>query len=82
MRAFALVIAACAAACVGAALWLLVITARWYFSADYAPHAAGMPGYMAGGVQADGDGIFAPAILLLAVGIFLGRFAFNLWRKP
>jgi len=80
MRVMALCIAACAIACIGVALWLLFLTAQYYGSAAYAPHSGAMPGYTAGGVEADGDGIFIPGMLLLAVGVFLGKWAHNLWR--
>ncbi|GKT23219.1 hypothetical protein [Acidovorax sp. SUPP3334] len=81
MRVMALCIAACALACIGTALWLLLfVAAQYYGSAGYAPHSAAMPGYAAGTVQADGDGIFIPGMLLLAVGVFLGKWALNLWR--
>lgn len=82
MRVMALLIGASALGCFGIAFWLLIVTAKFYFGAEYAPSSAGMPGYTAGGVEADGGGIFAPCILLLAIGAFLGRFAFNLWRRP
>ena len=82
MRVMALLIGAGALGCFGMACWLLIVTAKFYFGAEYAPHSAGMPGYTAAGVEADGGGIFAPGLLLLAVGAFLGVFAFNLWRRP
>ncbi|WCM88737.1 hypothetical protein [Acidovorax sp. NCPPB 3576] len=82
MRLMACVIGACAIACIGAALWLLIVTAKYAGSEGYAPHSAAMPGYAAGGLEADGDGIFFPGLLLLAVGVFLGKWAWNLWRQP
>jgi len=82
VRVMALLTGASALGCLGIAFWLLIVAARFYFGAEYAPHSAGMPGYTARGVEADGGGIFAPGLLLLAVGAFLGRFAFNLWRRP
>ncbi|WP_140426802.1 hypothetical protein [Acidovorax sp. Root267] len=82
MRMMALVIGAIALACLGAALWLLAAAAGLYWGPEYAPGSAGMPGYKAAGVEADGGGIFFPGFLVLAVGVFLGKFALNLWRKP
>ena len=79
LKALAIAIGLGAAGCIGTALWLLALALRLYFSDAYAP-GAGTSFYTAGGIDADGAGIFAPAVLLLAVGLFLAKFAFNLWR--
>jgi hypothetical protein len=81
MKWIAALLAALAAACVAAAAWLWLKTWRFAHGPDYALDSAQQPGYSAGGVEADGGGIFTPAVLLLAVGLFLGRFAWNLWRE-
>lgn len=81
MKWIAALLAALAAACMGGAAWLWVTTWRFAKGADYALDSAQQPGYTARGVEADGSGIFAPAVLLLVVGLFLARFAWNLWRE-
>jgi len=80
MRTFALFLALASAACLGAAAWLGATTLRFFHSDAYAPHSARLPGYTAGRVEADGAGIFLPAGLLLVAGLFLAKFAWNLWR--
>ena len=81
MKWIAALLAALAAACVVGAAWLWRKTWRLAHGADYALGSAQQPGYAAGGVEADGGGIFVPAVLLLVVGLFLARFAWNLWRE-
>ncbi len=80
MKWIAALLAALAAACLAGGAWLWVKTWRFAHSADYALDSPNKPGYTAGGVEADGSGIFTPAVLLLVIGLFLGRFAWNLWR--
>ena len=80
MKWIAALLAALAAACVAGSAWLWVKTWRFAKGADYALDSAHQPGYTARGMEADGSGIFAPAVLLLVVGLFLARFAWNLWR--
>ncbi len=62
-------------------MWLLLATLHFYFGDEYAPKSAAMPSHTAGGVEADGSGILLPAMLLGAIGLFLAKFALNLWRK-
>jgi hypothetical protein len=80
MKWIAALLVALATACVAGAAWLWLKTWRFAHAADYVLNSAQQPGYTAGGVEADGSGIFTPAVLLLVVGLFLGRFAWNLWR--
>jgi len=80
LKAVATFLAALAAACLAAAVWLFLKTYRFYQGADYAPNSPQQPGYAAGQVEADGGGIFAPSVLLFFLGLFLARFAWNLWR--
>jgi hypothetical protein len=75
MKAAAIIVAGAAGICLAAALWLLLKTLRFYLGDSYARHAGSLPG-----VEADGGGIFLPAALLLGIGLFLLRFAWNLWR--
>lgn len=82
MRQVAVIVGGLAAMVLGGAAWLLFISLRFYFSDEYAPNSAMMPGHTAGGVAADGSGILLPALLLGAFGVFLLKFAVNLWRKP
>ena len=63
-------------------MWLLLASLHFFFSDEYAPNSTAMPSYTAGGVEADGSGILLPAILLGAAGVFLMKFAINLWRRP
>lgn len=85
MRIAALVVATAAALCFAGAARLWVKTWHFFQSSAYAPNSAHMPGYTAGNVEADGSGIFLPVVLILALGLFLAKFAWNLWtgeRKP
>ena len=82
MRKFAVIVGVLAAAVLGWAMWLLLASLHFYFSAEYAPNSTAMPSLTAGGVEADGSGILLPALLLGATGAFLMKFAINLWRKP
>jgi len=65
-----------------AALWLMILTTDYFSGSDYAPNSGSMPGYRIGNIEADGSGVFAPAVLLFFVSAFLLKFAFNLWREP
>ena len=38
-----------------------------------------MPHYTAGGIDADGAGIIFPLALLLGLGVYLAKFALDLW---
>ena len=80
MKFIAAFLAALAAAFLAGGAWLWVKTWRFAHSDDYALDSPHQPSYSAGGVEADGSGIFWPAGLLLAAGLFLGKFAWNLWR--
>ena len=80
MKFIAALLAALAAACVAGAAWLWVKTWRFAHGDAYALDSPHQPSHSAGGVEADGGGIFVPAALLLAIGVFLARFAWNLWR--
>lgn len=85
MRIAALIVAAAAALCFAGAARLWVKTWHFFQSGEYAPNSAHMPGYTAGNVEADGSGIFFPVVLILALGLFLAKFAWNLWtgeKKP
>jgi hypothetical protein len=80
MKFIAALLAAVATACLAGGAWLWVKTGRFAHGADYALDSPHQPSHSAGGVEADGSGIFVPAALLLAIGLFLARFAWNLWR--
>ena len=82
MKIAATVVTAFAVLCCTASAWLFAKTLRFYFSNGYAPSAAAMPSYSIGSIEADGSGIFLPAGLLMILGLFLARFAWNLWRDP
>ena len=75
----ALLITLIAAAVITLAAKLLLATWHFYNSPDYAPgtHTT----YQVGGIEADGSGIYAPGLLLLGLGLFLLRWAINLWRS-
>lgn len=81
MRAWAVVLGVAALACLLAGIWLLAETASFYWSDGYAPGVSPYSSTMRG-VEADGSAIFVPALLLLGLAAFLGKFAFNLWRDP
>jgi len=82
LRKFAVVVGVLAVSVLAWAMWLLLASLHFYFSDEYAPNSAVMPSHTAGGVEADGSGILLPAILLGATGVFLMKFAINLWRRP
>ena len=82
MRIAAIIVGLIGLAFLAAGIWLMVVTADYFSSSDYAPNSGSMPSYRAGNVEADGSGVFAPAVLLLYVSAFLLKFAFNLWRDP
>ena len=81
MRVLAVIVGALALVCLGLGGWLLAMTYGFYWGPDYAPYSGGIA-YRVGHVDADGSGIFVPSLLVLGLGIFLGKFALNLWRKP
>jgi hypothetical protein len=70
-----------ALACFGAAVWLLWVLWQFAHSDAYAPDVYVSFAYSTANVEADGSGIYAPAILLFAVSGFLAKFAWNLWRE-
>lgn len=80
MKWIAALLAAVAAACLAGGGWLWVKTWRFAHGDGYALDSAQQPGYTAGGQEADGGGIFAPATLLLVIGLFVAWFAWNVWR--
>lgn len=61
----------------GASLWLA--TYRLVHSEHYLPGVYNGP-YAAGAMEPDGYGIYLPAWLLLGLGLWLARLAYNLWR--
>lgn len=81
MRAWAAVLGIAALACLLVGIWLLAETAAFYWSDAYAPGVAPYA-ITVRGVEADGSAIFVPALLLLGLAAFLGKFALNLWRDP
>lgn len=71
MKFFAVLVGASALSAWMTALWLVVETLRFALGADYVLfHDIG---------NGNGLGIFVPAIILLAVGWYLARFARSLW---
>lgn len=80
MRAVAVFVALAAAICFAGAAWLWAKTLHFFQSSEYAPNSAHMPGYTAGNLEADGTGIFIPVALIIAFGLFLAKFAWNLWQ--
>ena len=80
MKWIAALLAALAAAFLAGGAWLWVKTWRFAHSDDYALDSPHQPSHGAGGVDADGSGIFVPAALLLISGLWLAKFAWNLWR--
>jgi hypothetical protein len=78
VKRLALILTCAAAGVLGFAAHVLLATWRFYNSAGYAPgtHTS----YQAGGVEADGSGLYAPGLLLFGLGLFLLKWAHNLWR--
>ena len=77
MRFAAVMTGLISAAFLGLAAWLFEAAYRVYSSDQYATDHVGV----VGNLHADGGGIFIPAVLAAAVGIFFAVFARNLWRK-
>lgn len=74
MRLFAVLVGIGSLAALWAGAWLGWHTLRFATGGDYAlVHEAAGSG--------NGYGIFVPALLLLAVGVFLARFARDLWKS-
>lgn len=48
---------------------------------DSEHYQVGETGFSYGAYQADGSAIYWPAILLLLLGLFLARLAWNLWTE-
>jgi len=80
LKLLAAILALVGAACTLGALRLFVATYRFFASADYQPGVRSFFSYGVGLGNVDGGGIFLPSFLLLALALFLGRFAVNLWR--
>ena len=80
MKLVIALLAALAAGCLAGGAWLWLKTWRFAHGDEYALDSGRQPSYSAGGVEADGSGIFVPAALLLVLGLFLCRFAWSLWR--
>ena len=80
MKVAAIIVALLALGCLSAAVWLLWVLWKFAGSQAYAPHSYVSFAYAAGALEADGGGIYMPAVLMLAVGGFLAKFALNLWR--
>ncbi len=81
MKILATIVAIAACACCAASLWLYAKTLHLYSSSDYGPNSAAMPSYSVGTTEADGNGIFLPSGLLMILGLFLAKFAWNLWNE-
>lgn len=79
MKRLAVVITLASLAVLGFAAHMLLATWRLYNSASYAPGT--YTSHQAGGMEADGGGIYAPGFLLLGLGLFLLKWALNLWRS-
>jgi len=80
MKAIAILLAALATACFAGSAWLWVKIHTFFHSSEYAPSSAQMLRYTAGNLEADGGGIFAPVMLAFVLGLFLAKFALNLWK--
>jgi hypothetical protein len=74
MKLVAMLVGTLSLSALGAGLWLAWRTLRFALGADYALFHGMGPG------DGDGLGIFLPALLLLALGWFLGKFARSLWK--
>ena len=73
MKLLAVIVGLCAAASLATGGWLWMRTRLFVNGGDYAmDHDAAGDG--------TGGGIYAPAFLLMALGAFLARFAYKLWR--
>lgn len=78
MKLFAIVCAALALACFAAAGWIYLQIDAQIDAGSYqlGTHTS----YRVGDYEADGSGIGYPVVLLLGIGAFCARYAWNLWR--
>ena len=63
-----------------AAIRLLIATYRFVHGDQYAMGQFSSLTYFVWPIEADGSAIYAPALLLLGIALFLARFAYNLWQ--
>ena len=80
MKLVAALVALIGLASIASAVWLFATTYAFFGSPDYQPGIKHAFSYSVGFLDADGGGIFIPSFLLLAVGLFFTKFAFNLWH--
>jgi hypothetical protein len=81
MRILALIVFAISAFLLVVAIWLAVLTLRFFLGDQYAPFSGPYLFGGRGGLFSGGIGIFIPSVLLFVLGIFMFKFARNLWRN-
>lgn len=80
MKLAAMIVSALAMGAFIAATRLLIVTYEFAHGNQYAMRQFNSLTYFAWPVEADGSAIYAPALLLFGIALFLARFAYNLWK--
>ena len=78
MKLAAIIVSVLAGGTFVAAIRLLIATYEFAHGNQYAMGQFRSLTYSAWPVEADGSAIYAPALLLLGIALFLARFAYNL----
>ncbi len=79
MKLFAISIGLISGLCLVAGLRLLVATYRFANSDEYSIGTFSGITYSIRTLDPDRSAIYGPSLLMILLGVFLGRFAFNLW---
>ena len=80
MKLAAIIVSVLAGGALVAAIWLLVVTYEFAHGDQYAMGQFSSLVYSVDFTEPDGSAIYAPALLLLGIALFLARFAYNLWQ--
>ena len=80
MKLAAIIVSALAGGVFVAAIRLLIATYEFAHGNQYASGQFNSLTYFVWPIEADGSAIYAPALLLLGLALFLARFAYNLWQ--
>ena len=79
MKIAAIAVAAIATGTFYGGVRLLIATHRFATGEHYEPGSFSSFAYSIAGNEPDGYAIYAPSVLVLGLGLFFGKFAYNLW---
>jgi len=79
MKIAAIIVTAVATSTLYGGVRLLIATHRFTTSEQYSPGSFSSFAYSIAGTEPDGYAIYAPSLLVLAIGFLFGKFAYNLW---